>query len=91
MNARILIVDDEPLYLRLIKVNLEQEGYLIATAKNGQEALDLVSHEMPDLIILDVMMPKLDGITTATRIRQFSNVPIIMLTALEKNATVYAG
>ncbi len=82
MNARILIVDDEPLYLRLIKVNLEQEGYLIATAKNGQEALDLVSHEMPDLIILDVMMPKLDGITTATRIRQFSNVPIIMLTAL---------
>ncbi len=82
MNTRILIVDDEPLYLRLLKVNLEQEGYLIATAKDGQEALEMVDQEMPDLIILDVMMPKLDGITVAIRIRQFSNVPIIMLTAL---------
>lgn len=82
MNTRILIVDDEPLYLRLLKVNLEQEGYLISTAKNGQEALEMVAQEMPDLIILDVMMPKLDGITVAIRIRQFSNVPIIMLTAL---------
>lgn len=82
MSARILIVDDEPLYLRLLKVNLEQEGYHIATAKDGQEALEIVAQEMPDLIILDVMMPQLDGITVAIRIRQFSNVPIIMLTAL---------
>ncbi len=82
MSTRILIVDDEPLYLRLLKVNLEQEGYHIATAKDGQEALEMVAQEMPDLIILDVMMPRLDGITVAIRIRQFSSVPIIMLTAL---------
>ena len=82
MSSRILIVDDEPLYLRLLKVNLEQEGYQIATARDGEEALESVSHEIPDLIILDVMMPKIDGITVAIRIRQFSNVPIIMLTAM---------
>jgi len=82
MSARILLVDDEPLYLRLLKVNLEQEGYQIATAMDGEEALEFVSQEIPDLIILDVMMPKVDGITVAIRIRQFSNVPIIMLTAM---------
>lgn len=82
MSTKILIVDDEPLYLRLLKVNLEQEGYQCATASDGQEALDLVSLEMPDLIIMDVVMPKIDGITAAIRIRQFSSVPIIMLTAL---------
>lgn len=82
MTARILIVDDEPLYIRLLKVNLEPEGYQIVAASNGEEALDIISQDMPDLIILDVMMPKLDGITTCIRIRQFSNVPIILLTAM---------
>lgn len=82
MGIRILVVDDEPLYVRLLKVNLEAEGYEVTTAENGEEALDSLSHAMPDLIVLDVMMPKLDGITTCTRIRQFSNVPIILLTAL---------
>jgi DNA-binding response OmpR family regulator len=82
MTIRILIVDDEPLYLRLLMVNLESEGYEITTAINGEEALELVSQQIPDLIIMDVMMPKLDGISTCVRIRQFSNVPIILLTAL---------
>lgn len=82
MEAKILVVDDEPLYIRLLKVNLEPEGYQIISASNGEEALEIVSHNMPDLIILDVMMPKLDGITACTRIRQFSNVPIILLTAM---------
>lgn len=82
MTTRILIVDDEPLYIRLLRVNLEPEGYQIVTASNGEEALEIISQEMPDLIILDVMMPKLDGITTRIRIRQFSNVPIILLTAM---------
>jgi DNA-binding response OmpR family regulator len=77
----ILVVDDEPLYLRLLKVNLEPEGYQILTANNGEEALEIVSNKKPDLVILDVMMPKLDGITTCERIRQFSSIPIIMLTA----------
>lgn len=78
---KILAVDDEPLYLRLLKVNLEPEGYEVLTASNGETALELVASKQPDLVILDVMMPKLDGITTCERIRQFSNVPIIILTA----------
>jgi DNA-binding response OmpR family regulator len=82
MTVHILLVDDEPLYLRLLKVNLESEGYEIVSARNGEEALEMVSQEIPDLIIMDVMMPKLDGIATCNRIRQFSNVPIILLTAL---------
>ncbi|KAF0111590.1 MAG: OmpR family two-component response regulator [Chloroflexi bacterium] len=84
MTVRILVVDDEPLYLRLLRVNLESEGYEITTAKNGEEALDQISQHIPDLIIMDVMMPKMDGITTCVRIRQFSNVPIILLTALNE-------
>ncbi|MCX6053998.1 MAG: response regulator transcription factor [Chloroflexi bacterium] len=82
MVIQILIVDDEPLYLRLLRVNLESEGYEIVTAKNGEEALDQISQHMPDLIIMDIMMPKMDGIAACVRIRQFSNVPIILLTAL---------
>jgi DNA-binding response OmpR family regulator len=79
--TRILAVDDEPLYQHLLKVNLEKEGYEVITAGNGEDALDMVSSRQPDLVIMDVMMPKLDGITTCERIRQFSNVPIIILTA----------
>lgn len=77
----ILVVDDEPLYQRLLKVNMEKEGFEVITAGNGEEALDLVSSKHPDLILMDVMMPKLDGLTACERIRQFSNVPIIILTA----------
>ena len=79
--TRILAVDDEPLYQHLLKVNLEKEGYEVITANNGEEALDIVSNRHPDLVIMDIMMPKLDGITASERIRQFSNIPIIILTA----------
>ena len=79
--TRILVVDDEPRYIRLLQINLQTEGYEIITAANGEDALELVSLQSPDLVILDIMMPKLDGITTCIRIRQFSNIPIIMLTA----------
>ncbi len=79
--TRILVVDDEPLYLRLLQINLSTEGYDVITATNGEDALELVSTKTPDLIILDVLMPKLDGFTTCERIRQFSSVPVIMLTA----------
>ncbi|MDP3450722.1 MAG: response regulator, partial [Anaerolineaceae bacterium] len=81
MTIKILVVDDEPLYIRLLKVNLESEGYEIITAKNGEEALDQLTQAMPNLIIMDIMMPKMDGIVACERIRQFSNVPIILLTA----------
>lgn len=81
MSTRILVVDDEQLYRHLLRVNLEAEDYEVITATNGEEALDMMSSAQPDLVLLDVMMPNLDGFSTCERIRQFSNVPIIMLTA----------
>ena len=77
----ILIVDDEPRYLRLVEVNLTTEGYGVHTATDGQQAVERVAAEQPDLILLDVMMPIMDGFTACERIREFSNVPIIMVTA----------
>lgn len=79
--TKILVADDEMLYQHLLRVNLEKEGYEVIAANHGEEALDLVTSRHPDLVILDIMMPRLDGISTCERIRQFSNVPIIMLTA----------
>jgi len=81
MSAFILVIDDEALYQRLIRVNLEAEGYQVNTAGDGEAGLEAIALKMPDLVILDVMMPRLDGFTTCERIRQFSSVPIIMLTA----------
>ena len=77
----ILVVDDEHLYRHLLKVNLEKEGYGVISANDGEEALDVVSTKHPDLVIMDIMMPRLDGLTACERIRQFSNIPIIILTA----------
>jgi len=77
----ILVVDDEHLYRHLLKVNLEKEGYDVIAASDGEEALDIISTKRPDLVILDLLMPRLDGFTTCERIRQFSNMPIIILTA----------
>ena len=81
MGTRILVVDDEPRYQRLLEANLLTEGYEVLTASDGMQALDSFSASPVDLILLDVMMPKLDGFATCQRIRQYSNVPIIILTA----------
>ena len=81
MAKRVLIVDDEPRYLRLLDANLRTEGYEVVTANDGQQALDVFSSQPIDLILLDIMMPRLDGFATCQRIREFSNVPIIILTA----------
>jgi DNA-binding response OmpR family regulator len=81
MSNSILIVDDEPRYLRLLEANLRTEGYQIVTAQNGKEAIETFSAHPVDLILLDVMMPLMDGFTVCQRIRQYSNVPIIILTA----------
>ena len=82
MATRILAVDDEPRYLRLLEANLRTEGYEVITAKDGEEALEIFSAQPVDLILLDIMMPRLDGFATCQRIRQYSSVPIIMLTAM---------
>jgi len=81
MAKRILIVDDEPRYLRLLEANLRTEGYEVTTAQDGVQALDVFSAQPIDLVLLDVMMPRLDGFGTTQRIREFSNVPIVILTA----------
>lgn len=81
MTTSILIVDDEPRYLRLMQANLVTEGYSVLEATNGQEAVDIVAEKHPDLVFLDIMMPILDGFSACERIREFSNVPIIMVTA----------
>ena len=81
MSKRILIVDDEPRYLRLLEANLRTEGYEVATAQDGVQAVDIFSSQPIDLILLDIMMPRMDGFSTCQRIREYSSVPIIMLTA----------
>lgn len=81
MAKRILIADDEPRYLRLLEANLRTEGYEVTTAQDGVQALDVFSAQPIDLVLLDVMMPRLDGFATCQRIREFSNVPIVILTA----------
>ena len=78
---KILVVDDEKVIVKGIKFNFENEGYQVDTAYDGEEALELVKNNKYDIIIMDLMMPKLDGLQTCMRIRECSNVPIIMLTA----------
>ena len=81
MTKKILVVDDEPRFIRLVEANLVTEGYEVIRGSNGQEAIDAVVGDKPDLVLLDVMMPVVDGFTALERIREFSNVPVIMLTA----------
>lgn len=78
---KILVVDDEDLLVKGIRFNLQNDGHEVITGSNGVEALELAKSANPDLIILDVMMPEMDGLTACALIREFSNVPIILLTA----------
>ena len=78
---KILVVDDEEILIKGIRFNLQNEGYEVITGCNGLEAIALAQEEKPDLIILDIMMPEMDGLTACSRIREFSDVPIILLTA----------
>lgn len=78
---KILVVDDEQLLVKGIKFNLENDGYEVVTAYDGEEAVKIAREQSVDLIILDLMMPRLDGLGACQKIREFSNVPIIMLTA----------
>ena len=78
---KILVVDDEALLIKGIRLNLMNEGYQVITGSNGQEAVELARDPDVGLILLDVMMPVMDGLTACAKIREFSNVPIILLTA----------
>jgi len=78
---KILVVDDEALLVKGIRFNLQNEGYEVITGSDGLEAVRAVQEKSPDLVVLDVMMPNMDGLTACAKIREFSDVPIIMLTA----------
>jgi two-component system KDP operon response regulator KdpE len=86
-----LVVDDEIRITTMMRMNLESEGLRVITATNGREALDHLREEMPDIIILDVMMPGMDGFETLRRIRTASQVPIIMLTAKDEEGDRIKG
>ena len=78
---KILVVDDEELLVKGIRFNLQNDGYEVITGANGVEAVAQAQNQNPDIVILDVMMPQMDGLTACAKIREFSNVPIILLTA----------
>ena len=78
---KILVVDDEALLVKGIRLNLQNEGYDVITGSDGLEAVRLVQEQSPDLVVLDVMMPNMDGMSACSKIREFSNIPIILLTA----------
>ena len=88
---KILVVDDEKTLVKGIKFNLENEGYQVECAYDGAAAVELARNEKFDLLILDVMMPEVDGLEACMRIREFSNVPIIMLTAKSEDADKLMG
>lgn len=94
MAKRILAVDDEKHIVRLIQVNLERAGYEVVTANDGVQALEIVAQEKPDLIVLDWMMPQLNGMETLKRLKAnpaTAEVPVIMLTAKSQDADVFKG
>jgi two-component system KDP operon response regulator KdpE len=80
-RQRVLVADDDPLIQRLVRTHLDRAGFRVLSAADGEEALDVAVAEQPDLIVLDLMLPKLDGFEVCRRIREFSLVPVVMLTA----------
>ena len=91
MAPKILIADDEPNIIQLLRLYLRNEGYEIVAARDGREALDSFARESPDLVVLDLMMPKLNGFEVCTEIRKQSDVPIIMLTARSDDVDKIVG
>lgn len=89
-GKRILVVDDEPRMIGFIRMNLELEGHQVVEAHNGLQALEMIRTQLPDVVLMDVMMPEMDGFETLRLLREFSTVPVIMLTAKgDENDKVY--
>ncbi len=90
-KVRILVAEDEPRYIWAIQTNLEARGYEVLTAPDGQKAVELASNELPNLILLDIKMPGLNGYEACQQIRRFSTVPIIMITAMAEEGDKVRG
>ncbi len=94
MALRVLVCDDERLIVRLIQVNLEKQGYTVITAYDGKEGLEKIRAEKPDLVVLDVMMPYMDGFEVLKNLRrdpETESLPVIMLTAKAQDKDVFEG
>lgn len=91
MSDTILVVDDEPAIVDVLTYNLEKAHYRVLVARDGPQAIDLASQEQPDLIILDLMLPNLDGLEVCRTIRKEGNIPIIMLTARDEEVDRVVG
>lgn len=91
MERVILVVDDEKPIVDILKFNLEKEGFSVLTAGDGESALQLALNNNPDLILLDIMLPKMDGFDVCKKVREKSNVPIIMITAREEEVDKVLG
>src|SRR5438067_6089883 len=87
----ILIVDDEPGLRELVRMNLEHEGFSVLQSESGMQCLSVVQEHHPDLVILDVMMPDMDGWETCQRLREFSQIPVLMLTARAQSKDIVTG
>ncbi|HEX2058116.1 MAG TPA: response regulator [Actinomycetota bacterium] len=93
-SKRVLICDDDPVILRLLEVNLELEGYDVLVAHHGEEAFEIASRELPDLVILDIMMPRLDGYQTCQKLKAQSStqdIPIVFLSAKAQQSDIEKG
>lgn len=91
---RVLICDDDPVILRLLEVNLELEGYDVLTAHHGEEAFEIASRELPDLVILDIMMPRLDGYQTCQKLKaqpSTEQIPVVFLSAKAQASDIEKG
>lgn len=91
MAVKVLIVDDEKLIVKGVKLNLMQEGMEVDAAYDGEEAFNMIQSKEYDIIILDVMLPKMDGVQVCQQVREFSNVPILMLTAKSEDMDKILG
>jgi DNA-binding response OmpR family regulator len=81
-KENILVVDDDPKMIKLLQANLKARGYSVSIARDGDEAIELIEKELPDLIILDILMPRLDGREICRRLREWSDIPILVISAL---------
>src|SRR5215210_7536200 len=90
-QATVLVVDDDPKIVRLVRASLQPAGFEVLSAGDGEAGIAMVESERPDLIILDRNMPRLDGLTACARIRELSDLPVLMLTALSTEADRVAG
>ncbi len=88
-NESVLMVDDDPVILKFVSANLKARGYLVSTASDGESAIQAVEQVKPNLILLDLLMPGMDGYEVCRTIRQWSDIPIIVLTAIGESNTRY--